>query len=208
MNTIYIDFDGTLVDVNYRYYIIFNEFINYHFSLNTDFTSYIKFKRSGFKDHHIIEKLFGKIDFNIENYLKFKRLRLEDLAWLKTDKLIGNPTNFVKNCNDYNLNVILLTQRNNFENLKHQLSLLKIRHIFKEIYVVPPKAGINVKFEFLKEYADTFDIIIGDSKAELEAGNRLKIPSFFVNTGLNNSTIISEDTIFLNDYSEVLKYFK
>jgi len=206
MNTIYLDFDGTIVDVNYRYFGIFYEFIDYRFSLNVEFKTYIKLKRSGLKDHQILNNIFGNFNFNVDEYVEFKRQKIEDLAWLKTDKLIGNPLDFAKSCNNHDLQIVLLTQRNNFENLNHQLSFLNIKNIFKDIFIIPPKSGINVKFEFLRKYADNFDIIIGDSKAELDAGNKLGIPSYFVNTGLYDSSIISGDTIFLNNYSEFLRY--
>lgn len=208
MKTIYIDFDGTLVDVNYRYFSIFNEYINNKYSLKIDFKNYINLKRTGLKDHKILEIFFGELNFDIEEYLIFKRLKLEDVEYLNTDKLIGNPSEFAKLCNNLNFKIILLTQRNNLNNLKLQLSNLKIQHLFKKIVVVPPKEGVNVKYEYLKHYVDISDIIIGDSTSELDAGNILGLSTFFVDTGLNDSSIVDRGTIFLNDYSEVLRYIK
>jgi phosphoglycolate phosphatase-like HAD superfamily hydrolase len=206
MKIIFIDFDGTIVNVYDRYFGILEKYVDNHFSLKIDYNRYIKLKREGLKDHQIIENSSSNLNFIIDDYMKFKRLNLEDLNWLKYDKLIKDPVDFAKYAKNLGYKLVLLSQRTNVENLNSQLSFLKIKNIFDEIVVVHPNDGVNVKLQYLKHVADIHDVVIGDSISELKAANELGISSYFVDTGLYNSSFVFGNSIIVNDYTEVLNY--
>lgn len=207
-NTIYIDFDGTIVDVYERYFGVLQSFINKTSPGQMHFNLFIKLKRSGLKDHEIANKLTGINDFNIEKYVKYKTSHIESLNWLSKDKLIGNFEQFISKCHDMNYSVSLLTQRRNPINLYIQLEKLNIYHFFDNIHVVTPKAGRNVKYELLKENIqfNSPTIIIGDSNEEIKAGNILGLRTFHVRTGLHDSKWISNPTTILNSYEDVIPH--
>ena len=206
--TIYIDFDGTIVDVYERYFGILQSYINRSSSKKMHFNSFIKLKKSGLKDHEIVSKLLGIEDFNIENYMKFKLNHIESLNWLSTDKLIGNFEQFVSKCHGMDYKISLLTQRRNQTNLHIQLEKLNIYNLFDTIIVVNPKDGQNVKYEFLREKAHSKSgaIVIGDSNEEIKAGNILGLRTFHVQTGLHDSSGISDYTTFINSYEDVIPH--
>lgn len=207
-NTIYIDFDGTIVDVYERYFGVLQSFINKTSPGQMHFNSFIKLKRSGLKDHEIANKLTVINDFNIEKYVKYKTSHIESLNWLSKDKLIGNFEQFISKCHDMNYSVSLLTQRRNPINLYIQLEKLNIYHFFDNIHVVTPKVGRNVKYELLKENIqfNSPTIIIGDSNEEIKAGNILGLRTFYVRTGLHDSKWISNPTTILNSYEDVIPH--
>lgn len=207
-NTIYIDFDGTIVDVYERYFGVLQSFINKTSPGQMHFNSFIKLKKSGLKDHEVANKLTGINDFNIEKYVKYKTSHIESLNWLSKDKLIGNFEQFVSKCHDMDYNISLLTQRRNPTNLQIQLEKFNIHNLFKDIIVVTPKDGQNVKYEYLREivHSKSGAIIIGDSNEEINAGNILGLRTFHVQTGLYDSSGISENTYFLNRYDDVIPH--
>lgn len=200
----FVDFDGTIVDVMERYHGILQSYL-----LSTksapliDFENYINLKRERLKDHEIVKRLCN-LDINIADYKRIKRDKLEQIEWLKKDKLIGDPKKAYTILRRKNFNVILLTQRRSKENLLKQIRQLNIADCFDEIIVVNPDMISNPKMAYLKNHYGDEDIIIGDGDAELFCAEQLHIKGYFVKTGLFNTCKYSSVISMYRDYNSVV----
>jgi len=204
--TAYIDFDGTIVDVFPRYYGILSEYLRGFTNESLDFPKYKKLKRLGKKDHVIVKELIEEIEIDIDDYIKFKRQNLESFEWLSKDILIGNPEVTNMELKGLGYNVVLLTQRNNQNNLIKQLDFLSIKDSFDQIIMVKPEIGKNVKFDHIIKHCNSNDIIIGDSIVEINAANLLNIDGYFVETGLFSSEVLGIREFVFDNYKSAVDY--
>lgn len=193
--TVYVDFDGTVVDVWERYYGITQDYVS---SLGSDvlidFEKYKKLKRNRLKDHEII-KCLAEVDIDINSYMSFKLEELEKRYRLKADIVIGNPLHAYQTLRTAGYEVKLLTQRYNKENLIWEINYLRLQNAFDELIVVKPRKHENVKLKYLKERVGKHDVIIGDSPAEMECGRILGITGIFVKSGLFSRDIVKQEQI-------------
>lgn len=204
--TAFIDFDGTIVDVFPRYFGILTEYLREMTNEPLDFLEYKKLKRAGKKDHVIIRELTKGSEIDIDTYLKFKRENLEKFSWLRKDVLIGNPENANLKLKDMGYRIVLLTQRNNKNNLIKQLDFLNIKEIFDDVVIVKPKEGQNVKANYIRKQYNFDDIIIGDSNVEIVASRLLNINSYFVESGLFSAESLNINKLVFTDYKSVVDY--
>lgn len=203
--TIFVDFDGTIVDVFPRYYGILLSYIGQFTNKKLDYNMYREKKRSGKKDNSIVKSLLD-VEINIENYLKYKRERLESPQWLLKDTIIGDPKDAYKKFRAINYNVVLLTQRSCKSNLIWQVNFLGINDCFDDVVVVKPKQGRNSKAQYIGEKINEKNAIIGDSKVEMEAAKLLNIEYYFVNSGLFNAQYIGVDKLIFQNYNSAADF--
>ena len=196
---IYIDLDGTVVDVYDRYCGILNEYLAPQ-GLSIPREDYIRMRHDGVNEKDMPHLLLGR-EADFEDYHQFKHQRLESPQWLATDRIIGD-VNLLK---DYPCKFVLITQRNNKENALTQIANLGLDKVFDEIVVVKPLAGGNSKAEYLRDKTTPYDCIIGDSKTELECARILGIKGCFVPTGLFGSRI-TEGEYIGRDYLDCVRH--
>ena len=198
--TVYVDFDGTIVDVFARYYGILKAYIGVE-TKEEKLNEYIKMKRSGRKDHEIAKECWGE-NIDISDYLKFKRKNLEEEKWLRTDTIIGEPQNAYNELKKKGYAVKLLTQRRSKENFENQLGWLGLKNAFDDWMIVAPLHE-NAKLLFLKSVIHKEDILIGDGKLEMECAEKLNVQGFFVQTGLNERIVGKNISDTWKTYNEV-----
>ena len=201
MKTIYIDFDGTLVNVYKRYTGILQSFIGHDYIINQK--QYIYLKKKRIYDHEIVELLFDGYKIDLTKYIVYKSHFIETKEWLDLDQLIGNPIFYINKIKMAGFKVSLLTARNNKSNLISQLKNLNIDNLFDKIHVVGFKKNINTKLELLKKIYLQGDIIIGDSPMEIDAAHTLNLEGYFVNSGLYNKSFINNSSGNFSDYQEI-----
>lgn len=206
--TAYIDFDGTIVDVFQRYYGILNEFLEINSGVKLDFIKYKRLKRLGIKDHIIVEKLTNGLKIDIDKYMVFKREKLESFQWLIKDNLIGKTKDINNTLKDMGYKVVLITQRNNKDNLLKQLYHLNLKEEFDEIVVLKPVKGKNVKLDYIANKYTSDDIIVGDSAVEMEVSEILNIKGYFVETGLFSSETVNINRLVFDQYQSVVDFIK
>jgi phosphoglycolate phosphatase-like HAD superfamily hydrolase len=206
MKTVYVDFDGTIVDVMPRYHGILESYIKREKFIEIDFNKYKSLKRKGIKDYDIVKRLCEGNEIDLEDYLKFKRLNLENFKWLKKDIIIGSPEEAYHKLQNQGYRVVLLTQRYIEKNLHKQVKMLNIEKCFDEIIVVKPLPNQNAKIKYLKNIINIEDIIIGDSRDEMETAEKLNIAGFFVTSGLWNESFAGPIAQVFNNYNTVVDY--
>lgn len=203
--TAYIDFDGTIVDVFPRYFKIIQEYMINNFNLRLPYGIFVYRKRTGKKEHEIIREHCQR-DIDIEDYVMFKRERLENKEYLKEDRIIDNPQLAYEKLKKEGYHVKLLSQRRNAENLRWEIGYLNIKNCFDSITVVEPTSN-NAKLEYLKNIVNKDDIIIGDSPLDMECAEELNIKGYFVESGLYNSDVFSCEIRKAADYNAVVSKY-
>lgn len=188
---IYIDLDGTLIDVYERYCGILNLYLkNIDSEIFFSTEDYKYYRQSGYSDLKMaMEK--GLPSVNENDYRKFKHRFLENLEWLKKDKIIENPKEIKK----YGYHLVLITQRRDRKNAFTQIRCLGLNEVFDEIVVLQPIPGQNRKLIYLQDKAKKEDCIIGDSYVELECARKLGMHGFFVTTGLFGAQMVKTEHI-------------
>lgn len=199
--TIYVDFDGTIVDVFNRYRKIIE---NYIYKTFDDKDEYSSLKRKGQKDHQIIKSVFN-IDVDINDYSIYKTKHLEDKELLKLDNILGNPHEAYEKLKLLNYNVVLLSQRRNKVNFLYEISYLGLENCFDKVVCVHPSPA-NAKLNYLKNVFTEKDVIVGDGRLELESAIQLNLKGYFVSTGLMDFCDIEDIVTKYKTYNEVVNH--
>ena len=179
-NMIFIDLDGTIIDVWRRYFSILADF----FDLTTDmFDAYRSLKKAIPDDRKLLSKLLNADSARINKYLEFKRNNLETKNYLDMDTLLINADILKKHFDLYQFSV--LTIRRNRDALVDQYQTLGIEFLTQSTIVVNP-GGIDSKRNWLTENVSKIDqlIVIGDSEIDMATGGLSLCKTIFVNTGL------------------------
>lgn len=195
---IYIDLDGTIIDVFERYCGILNSYMQ-GTDKKVSLQEYREFRHRGAADYDIIKEKY-KVCVEKEEYRKYKRLHLESREWLKKDKLIGNP----ERIKDFPYQYALITQRNDKAEAVYQIKQLGLEQLFDEIIILKPSMNGNSKLEYLRGRAGYMDCIIGDSPVEMECARCLHMQGYYVKTGLFGEQI-AENEMIGNNYLDCIQ---
>lgn len=169
---IYIDFDGTMVNLWPRYFAVFCELSN---AKDITIDEYKKFKRKYRKDEQVAGQLGCRLN---DDYFERKKVLLEEMDYLKLDKLYlpANQINqFPKD------KYLILTKRRNEENFISQLEHLKLDVPYKVVLPDETKKSWVETQNYNKN-----DIIIGDSTVDLKV-SELGIQAYMVDSGLETT---------------------
>lgn len=196
---IYIDLDGTIIDVFDRYCGILNQYLA-SFGVKIPRSDYVRMRHDGVNEQDMPKQLLGR-DIPFDDYRTFKLSRLESAQWLEKDSIIGD----ISRLKEYPFEYAIITQRNNRDAALAQIEKLGLDRYFDEIIVVAPQKGVNSKAEYLKGKVTAGDCIIGDSRTELECAEILGIRGFFVKSGLFGPHTAENHTIFEN-YIECIEH--
>jgi phosphoglycolate phosphatase len=185
---IFIDFDGTIVDIWARYFAVFKDY----FCLPSSFfPEYKRLKYIFPNDRELAYHLFHLSEIEINSYLRFKHTWLEDRRYLHLDTLLVNH-DFLENFFE-KTNAKILTTRNNEGAFMEQLDFLQISFLKHRAIVLKPQ-GIKTKYDWLLQSEKNGSVImIGDSEIDLKAGTLPNSTAFFVKTGLRDHQSISDD---------------
>lgn len=191
---IYIDFDGTLVDLWPRFYSVFCD-INEKYDIS--FEEYKKIKLQYGKDEIVAEK-FG---FTLHSgYFDEKKVRIESKKYLLKDMPFVSAEYLNSTLSK---KAMILTKRRNLENFAEQIDEMGI----KLPYIV---LNENIsKVEWIKKYGEsTTGIIVGDSIVDLEVGKLDHIVPYMVKTGLGTERQFKQTGIEYKLYENIVDVIK
>lgn len=178
---VFVDFDGTIVDVWARYFAVFRDY----FKLPEDvYNKYRELKYLYPSDRELVSHLFHLNTVETEVYLQFKHNWLEEIEYLRLDTLIPDSqalkTFFQKN------DARVLTIRKNKATFMKQLDWMGIGFL-QEWAIVLESSGISAKCDWLRKHANEEPfIMIGDSEVDMQAGEISTCKAYFVKTGLRD----------------------
>ncbi|RRJ64260.1 HAD family hydrolase [Paenibacillus oralis] len=219
MPVIYIDLDGTLLDVWLRYYTVMDSFFERQSLPFPSFQKYKKQKRELVRDDAIIRHAVrdnpAAAEELISNYMLWKKDKLESESLLKLDQPIGRIRVFAAQLKP-NYRLHLISVRRNHEHAVRQLQRLNMVAPFERIDLVPPSLSINPKWDSLRRLATPADLLIGDSEIDLQCGFMLGLRTFHVDTGLRSFEYANRNAnlnsnrhnkaVPLHQYNDVLSY--
>ncbi|MED4959711.1 HAD hydrolase-like protein, partial [Paenibacillus macerans] len=186
---IYIDLDGTLLDVWPRYYTCMSSFFESQSLPFVTFQQYKRQKRELVRDDVIIRRLIrnnpAAAEELISKYKLWKKDKLESESLLKLDQPIGQLRFFAAQLKP-NYQLYLISVRSKHEPAVRQLQRLNMVAPFKRINLVSPSSCINPKWQIIRHLATPADLLIGDSETDLECGFMLGLRTFHVDTGLRS----------------------
>lgn len=211
MPVIYIDLDGTLLDVWPRYYAVMDKFLERHGLITPSLNEYKRQKLQWVQDEAILRHAaFGYPDGGREllpMYRSWKQEALESTPILRLDRPIGLLNVFAARVSPaYRLNLISI--RRNPELAMRQLRRLNMIDPFERIDFVSPSRTGNPKWDAIRERAGPHDVMIGDSEIDLACGSMLGLRTFHVRTGLRSFEYANRDhpAYELGQYDDLLAY--
>jgi phosphoglycolate phosphatase len=196
--SIFIDFDGTIVDVWRRYYTVFSDIVKY---APIDFDQYKALRNKRYSDLDVAKKfqIILPSDFRI---VKLKML--EEERYLHFDNLLISPkifTSFV-----ISNNAIILTKRIDKTMFFRQLAWLGLGTLENNSVVLG--SGIEKKDWIKNHFAGKRIVMIGDSDKDAEVGQLQDALAVIVNTGFGVSNELTEksNTTKVDDINKAIDF--
>ena len=189
---IFIDLDGTLLDIESRYLNLF-QYMCKIFKINKiNSSEFWQQKRGGETNIQILSRL--EYNKNLINNFQNKWVSLiEENFWLEFDSLQIDTVDFLNMLIEKKYKIFLLTGRNNRQSLLQQLKKLGINHYFESIFNVDTSEMVAQKKYFLDVHKPEF--FIGDSESDYSACKNSGIKFFCVSNGFRNKIFLEENSV-------------
>ncbi len=186
MFTIYLDLDGTLLDIAERYWRLHTYLTAHLGGPKVERSAYWRMKRQGAR----IADIWPGYPHELHKAYDQAWLELiEDPLYLRFDTLHQGVARALEELGK-ECRLVLATMRRNPGPLRKQLSDLGLISAFQALLCeAGPQAPHQGKEGLLQQdprFDSTTSIVVGDTEAEVQAGKRLGIPSVGVLNGLRS----------------------
>ncbi|HXC04338.1 MAG TPA: HAD family hydrolase [Bacteroidia bacterium] len=172
MNSIWFDFDGTLIDVSERYFRV-HEAICRHLSI-VCFSKerYWQLLCEGTPTLEILKKADAAPHY--QTYIESRNGMIEAPEYLAMDTLRKYALETLNRMKNKGMNVFLITGRDHTDNLHHQIETLGIAPLFEKVYTIPHFGTWEDKYRILHKHCDasTPSYLIGDTARDIQAGQK------------------------------------
>ena len=163
--TLFIDLDGTILDVSKRIYYVYRDILKKKNEKYLSQKDYLRLKRGKIP----IEKILGKTKAENTSF-QFKRCwrkEIEKPHYLSLDRL-HRKTKKILALFKKDHRIVMITLRNHPRNLIKQLKKQSIYTLFDEILLIPKESFVpkwKIKYKLIKKYGNynKKSIIIGDT---------------------------------------------
>lgn len=207
---IFIDLDGTVLDVSERIYRLYCDILKKYKKRILSKRKYLNLKRQRKPVKEILAKTKA-----IDIFLKFQKeweKKIENYNYLKLDKISSlNRKKILSLKNQYKL--VLVTLRNHPRRLFRQLKEMNIDKIFDKVLVIRERDPVNkrdkwkLKVRAIKKYKNfnKNSVIIGDTETDILAGKRLGIKTVAVANGMRDKKFLKKykPNILIKNFSEI-----
>lgn len=190
LDCIFIDLDGTLLEGKDKHYKCYEDIINEDGGTPLDIETYWEMKRNKITRDIYLEKSYYENTYShfLEKWIE----NIEDKKYLIFDSLKSNVIGILLEWKKYTNKMILITMRNNKENLYWQLENLKIKDLFDDIVICKCIENAN-KYDFIKEHKFNRAIVIGDTEQDIKLANDCKIKCIAITSGLRDARYLISD---------------
>lgn len=211
MPVLYLDLDGTLLDVWPRYFAVMKSYFDREGLPFVSLEEYRRQKLLWVRDEAIVRQAIGDdpclADRLLPHYFKWKRERLESEDMLRLDRPFGGLPDFAARLRPaYRLH--LISVRRDPELAMRQLRGLEMIAPFERIDFVLPSSASNPKRDAIQDRVGPQDAIVGDSEVDIACGAMLGLRAFHVGTGLRSFAVATRHhaALELPRYDDVIAY--
>jgi phosphoglycolate phosphatase-like HAD superfamily hydrolase len=194
---IFIDLDGTLLEISEKYYRIYCDFMHANGLRSLSKNTYWKLKRG-----KRLDPFFEKNTVIKNKFDKFFLKNVERNKYLKFDILFTGVNLTLKKLKRAGYKLYIITLRHNKINMFKQINKLGIKSAFYKILCGKPnfkdssKNYIN-KEKMITTLIEVDGVIVGDSSADILCGKKLGLKTVAVLNGISNYSRIKS---FKPDY--------
>lgn len=183
--TIVLDYDGTLINNQRRYYRLYCHILGDLKPLSEK--QYWTLKRRGVSERDIVSKTCPSPDF-LDSYEAERLSLIEDMHFLKYDRVFPwTMTTLRKLRRTYSLR--LVTSRRNRDNLIRQLRHLGLDKHLETVTCLDksgPASALTIKAQALKHSERRIAAVVGDTAEDMDLANRLDVPGIAVLSGIRD----------------------
>lgn len=200
MKNIFFDFDGTLVNTNKRQYLCFVTTVQkMKLTTNISFQKYLDLKETHLSNAGIYQLLFPEHN-NLNLFLKIFIKNIENISLLAKDEVQKNSKDYLNEVK--NIDLYLVTNRQNKNKLVMQLHYLGLNKYFKKIilsrnYSSKKEALLSNKINIYPK-----DLFISDDISDF---NDLNLTKILINP---KKTYFDSKVIIFDDFLSLLNYQK
>jgi phosphoglycolate phosphatase len=209
--TIFLDLDGTLLDTSTRHYKLYRDLLDEKRLSNKESKlspeKFWHMKRAGIKTRDILPASLS--DENIASFEDEWLQKIEKKSYLQHDELFPETKNILSYLNK-EFNLVLVTLRNNKENLHWELSKLNLNSYFKFILSGKGPKKILVEEYLIKNWNGEKCLIVGDTEEDIKTGLELKIPTVSVTCGIRSREFLEQfnPDFCINGFQEIVNILK
>lgn len=188
----FVDLDGTILDVSEKFYRSYVDILSNEGHKPLAKAEYWRFKVSGMPEREIHLKSGAELS----SFASIRKSHIETPAYQQFDQLIpGAFETLEKLSTRYEL--VLVTLRHHSENLKKELVGLGIDGFFRTILAADPASQTQksaIKVKLIRDEFPGFDstdaVFIGDTEADILAGQQLGALCIAVTSGLRTANFL------------------
>lgn len=186
IRTIILDLDGPLLDGQHRHYRCYYDILMENGFTPLPSEEYWTMKRQRLDRHQQLAA--SQADGIYSLFLHSWRQRIEEKKYLAYDRLQPGSLEKLQEWKSRKLELILVTLRNNQENLHEQLGSLGLQPLLDAIVAVGTDGGEAGKADAARPYVERLqsaDVLwVGDTETDIAAARRLGVPVCAVGCGL------------------------
>lgn len=191
---IFIDFDGTLVDIAPRHYRVYKKCVEKMGGTPLDRKKYWELKRDNISWNELLPMSGLEVN-NRDDYLKLFIDRIESLEELYRDELFVDSLSTLKKLSSNGNKLYLLSLRRNSDALYKQIEKLGIGCFFEKIlsgHSDTKEGTLLKKADIIKQTIDNPEdsIIVGDTEADVAAAQQLNATSIALLSGIRSKEFL------------------
>ncbi|MSR67226.1 HAD family hydrolase [Candidatus Peribacteria bacterium] len=185
--TLFFDFDGTILANRTRYHRVHLHCLGNAAPVLSE-EKYWELKRSKTSESEILKRHYPEIDN--ARYQKERDLCIESPEFLAFDRLLPTAKETLITLAHAHI-LILVTLRKNAPAAREEIDEFGLREVFSDVRIAAAGADpVKAKAELMRPNAKAGDWIIGDTEADILAGQSLGLTTCGVLSGIRNETLL------------------
>jgi phosphoglycolate phosphatase len=189
MMKIFLDLDGTILDVKFRCYSVYSDLLLWKGYRCLDIEEYWTWKREGISESEIVSKTTPPTF--VESYLEERTVLMWAMEYLILDTVFDGVYDILNRWSDVH-DLYLVTLRRDRDILDSQLHFFNLYSYFKAIY--NDSLGEKEKVNLIKHeiFNPSNCVIVGDSETDIKAGKVLGIQTIALTSGVRSENVLAK----------------
>ena len=194
IKTIIMDLDGTILDGRLRHYQCYSDILSERGFVPMPIDKYWEMKRQR-ADRHKQLAMSGA-DKIYDDFLNLWLSRIEEKEYLQLDCVQPGAVQRIREWKASGINLILITMRNNKDNLFWQLGLFELLPLFDQVVVVGNTGAVADKagavMSYVEEEVGSGSLLwVGDTEIDINAARFIGVRVCAVYCGLRTAEYLS-----------------